>query len=114
MYLPQAKVYHRSCSLGPWISLGASEAEARDWKIRLAIKRNGQTVFGGETSVGQIKRSFDELAGFLFRSQVFPHGAVLLTGTGIVPADDFTLQERDEVEIEISGIGVLRNPVTRV
>ena len=114
LYLPQAKVYHRSCSLGPWISLGASEAEARDWKIRLAIKRNGQTVFGGETSVGQIKRSFDELAGFLFRSQVFPHGAVLLTGTGIVPADDFTLQERDEVEIEISGIGVLRNPVTRV
>ena len=91
--------------------LGASEAVARDWQIRLAIQRNGQTVFAGETSVGQIKRSFAELAGFLFRCQRFPHGAVLLTGTGIVPPDSFTLQAGDIVEIEISGIGILRNPV---
>jgi 2-dehydro-3-deoxy-D-arabinonate dehydratase len=60
------------------------------------------------------KRSFDELGGFLFRSQVFPNGAVLLTGTGVVPPDDFTLQEKDEVEIQISGIGTLWNPVTVV
>ena len=114
LYLPQAKTYHRSCALGPWITVGASETEAREWKIGIAIERAGQTVFAGETSVGQIKRHFEELAGFLFRCQVFPHGAVLLTGTGIVPPDSFTLQEQDEVDIQISGIGTLRNPVVKV
>jgi 2-dehydro-3-deoxy-D-arabinonate dehydratase len=111
LYLPQAKTYHRSCALGPWIHLGANEAAAREWKIRIAIERQGQCVFSGETSVSQIKRSFAELADYLFRSQVFPHGVVLLTGTGIVPPDGFTLEEQDVVEIEISGLGVLRNPV---
>jgi 2-dehydro-3-deoxy-D-arabinonate dehydratase len=111
LYLPQAKIYDRSCALGPWIMVGATEATAREWKIRLAIRRNGESVFAGETSVGQIKRRFEELAGFLFRSQAFPHGAVLLTGTGIVPPETFTLQARDMVEIEITGIGLLRNPV---
>jgi 2-dehydro-3-deoxy-D-arabinonate dehydratase len=114
LYLPQAKTYHRSCALGPWIRLGTDEAAARDWKIRLAIRRGGQSVFSGETTVGQIKRSFQELADFLFRSQVFPHGVVLLTGTGLVPPDGFTLQEQDVVEIEITGLGVLRNPVAVV
>src|SRR5438045_689245 len=89
LYLPQAKTYHRSCSLGPCITLGATEAMAREWKIKLAIHRGGQPVFTGETSVSQIKRSFGELAEFLFRCQVFPHGAVLLTGTGIVPPESF-------------------------
>jgi 2-dehydro-3-deoxy-D-arabinonate dehydratase len=111
LYLPQAKIYDRSCALGPWIQLGASEAAAREWKIRLAIRRNGESAFTGKTSVGQIKRRFEELAGFLFHSQNFPHGAVLLTGTGIVPPGTFTLRERDVVEIEITGIGLLRNPV---
>jgi 2-dehydro-3-deoxy-D-arabinonate dehydratase len=64
--------------------------------------------------VSQIKRSFDELANFLFRSQVFPHGAVLLTGTGVVPSDNFTLQQHDVVQIEITGIGLLRNSVVLV
>jgi 2-dehydro-3-deoxy-D-arabinonate dehydratase len=114
LYLPQAKTYHRSCALGPWIRLGESEAVAREWKIRLAIKRNRQPVFSGETTVGQIKRSFQELGNFLFRCQVFPHGAVLLTGTGLVPPDGFTLQELDVVEIEITGLGVLRNTVAVV
>ena len=114
LYLPQAKTYHRSCALGPWIRLGHTEAAARDWIIRIAIQRAGQVVFSGETSVGQIKRSFAELTGFLFRCQVFPHGAVLLTGTGLVPPDGFTLQEQDVVEIEITGLGVLRNPVAIV
>ena len=114
LYLPQAKVYHRSCAIGPWIVVGASEAEARDWKIQLEIRRAGEVVFEGETSVGQIKRPFDELAGFLFRSQVFPHGAMLLTGTGIVPPDNFTLRRDDVVRISISGIGTLENPVTEV
>jgi len=114
LYLPQAKIYTGSCALGPWIQLGETEAEARQWKIRLTIERAGRSVFTGETSVGQIKRRFEELAGFLFRSQVFPHGAVLLTGTGIIPHEMFTLQERDVVEIEISGIGLLRNTVMLV
>jgi 2-dehydro-3-deoxy-D-arabinonate dehydratase len=114
LYLPQAKTYHRSCALGPWIHLGANEATAREWKILITIARKGQPVFSGETSVGQIKRSFAELADFLFRSQVFPHGVVLLTGTGVVPPDGFTLQEQDVVEIEIPSLGVLRNPVAVV
>jgi 2-dehydro-3-deoxy-D-arabinonate dehydratase len=114
LYLPQAKIYTGSCALGPWIQLGADEAAAREWKIRLNIQRAGKSVFSGETSVGQIKRRFEELAGYLFRSQIFPHGAVLLTGTGIVPPGTFALQERDVVEIEITGIGWLRNPVVVV
>jgi 2-dehydro-3-deoxy-D-arabinonate dehydratase len=114
LYLPQAKIYDRSCALGPWIALDADETAARDWTIRLAIERNGTRVFSGETSVGRIKRRFEELTGFLFRCQTFPNGAVLLTGTGVVPPEDFTLQERDVVQIEISGIGSLVNPVVMV
>ena len=114
LYLPQAKTYHRSCALGPWITLGTPESAAREWTIRVEIQRDGACVFAGETSVGQIKRSFEELAGFLFRCQVFPHGAILLTGTGVIPPDAFTLQEKDDVRIDISGIGTLRNPVVVV
>ena len=114
LYLPQAKTYHRSCSVGPWITVGESEAEARAWKISLAIERGGNAVFSGETSVSQLKRSFTELAEFLCRSQVFPSGAVLLTGTGIVPPDNFTLQPHDVTRIHISGIGTLENRVIEV
>jgi 2-dehydro-3-deoxy-D-arabinonate dehydratase len=114
LYLPQAKIYDRSCALGPWLTLGTPEAAAREWAIGVRIERGGQEVFAGKTSVSQIKRRFDELAGFLFRSQSFPHGAILLTGTGIVPPDAFTLQQADLVEIEISGIGRLRNSVVTV
>jgi 2-dehydro-3-deoxy-D-arabinonate dehydratase len=114
LYLPQAKIYQRSCALGPWIQSGATEAEAREWKIKIEIRRDGENVFAGETSVGQIKRRFEELADFLFRCQSFPHGAVLLTGTGIVPPDTLTLRERDEIRIEITGIGWLRNTVMLV
>jgi len=114
LYLPQAKVYHRSCALGPWIVVGAGEEEARRWTIQLQVKRGSDVVFEGETAVGQIKRSFAELAEFLFRSQNFPNGAVLLTGTGIVPPEQFTLQPRDSVRITISGIGTLENPVVEV
>lgn len=114
LYLPQAKVYHRSCAIGPWIVVGTGEAEAREWKIQMEIRRASEAVFEGETSVGQIKRPFDELANYLFRSQVFPHGAMLLTGTGIVPPDNFTLQPNDAVRITISGIGTLENSVLEV
>jgi len=114
LYLPQAKTYRQSCAIGPWIETGPSEEQVRRWAIGIVIERNGKSVFQGETSIGQIKRSFGELAAFLLRSQVFPHGAILLTGTGVVPPDNFTLQERDILEITISGIGVLRNVVTTV
>jgi 2-dehydro-3-deoxy-D-arabinonate dehydratase len=114
LYLPQAKIYERSCAIGPWITVGVSEADARNWTIRLEIRRDNGLIFEGETSVGQIKRSFVELAEFLFRSQVFAHGAVLLTGTGIVPPDNFTLEPDDQVLISISGIGTLHNIVTQV
>ncbi|HEY4302032.1 MAG TPA: fumarylacetoacetate hydrolase family protein [Candidatus Didemnitutus sp.] len=114
LYLPQAKIYERSCALGPWITLGISEETVRQWRIRVRIQRGHETVFSGDTAVSQIKRTFAELAGYLFRSQKFPHGAVLLTGTGVVPPDDFTLLEGDVVEIEIDGIGILRNPVVVV
>jgi len=114
LYLPQAKIYDRSCALGPFVRIAANEAEARTWSIRLRIDRGGKPAFQGETSVGNIKRSFEELVGYLFRSQTFPNGAILLTGTGIVPGDDFTLALGDSIRIEISGIGVLQNSVVLV
>jgi len=114
LYLPQAKVYRRSCALGPWITIGCAEPEIRTWGIRLEISRDGRQVFAGDTSVGQIKRRFDELIGYLFRSQQFPHGAVLLTGTGIVPDEHFTLSAGDVVSIGITGIGTLDNTVAVV
>lgn len=114
LYLPQAKIYEGSCALGPWITLGPDEPTARSWDIKLEVHRHGGPVFTGETSVSRLRRSFSDLADFLFRSQRFPHGAILLTGTGIIPPDDFTLTAGDEVEIRIGGIGTLRNHVVGV
>jgi 2-dehydro-3-deoxy-D-arabinonate dehydratase len=114
LYLPQAKVYERSCALCPWITVAVAEDEARKWNISIEIARARAAVFTGETSAGRIKRTFTELAEFLFRSQKFPHGAVLLTGTGIVPPDDFTLQASDVVTIHVDNIGTLQNPVVVV
>ena len=114
LYLPQAKIYDGSCAVGPWIVLGPTESDARQWTIHLEILRGGNTVFEGETSVSNIKRSFAELVECLFRSQKFPRGAVLLTGAGIVPADSFTLNADDSIIIMISGIGTLQNTVVVV
>ena len=111
LYLPQAKVYDRSCGLGPWIVLGCDEAEIRGWTIAISIRRAGREVFSGSTGVDQIKRSFAELADYLWRSQSFPHGVVLLTGTGVVPDESFTLAAGDRVAITIDGIGTLDNAV---
>jgi 2-dehydro-3-deoxy-D-arabinonate dehydratase len=114
LYLPQAKIYTGSCAVGPWIVVGLTEDDARRWTIHLEIVRNGKAVFTGETQVAKIKRRFEELAGYLFRSQKFPNGAVLLTGAGIVPPDSFTLDANDTVRIHISGVGTLENPVAVV
>jgi len=114
LYLPQAKIYNRSCAIGPWIVVGAADDDVRQWTIRLQIMRDQETVFSGETQVNQIKRGFAELTDYLFRSQAFPRGVMLLTGAGIVPPDSFTLAGGDRVRITISGIGTLENPVTVV
>jgi 2-dehydro-3-deoxy-D-arabinonate dehydratase len=109
LYLPQAKIYDRSCALGPFIVTGATETEARQWPVRLSVERSGERVFEGETSVGQLKRPFGELIDYLFRSQSFPHGVILLTGTGVIPPDQFSLRAKDRITINISGIGTLEN-----
>ena len=114
LYLPQAKVYDRSCSLGPWITLVSDEDAIRQWTVQVAISRAGTTVFSGETGIDQIKRSFADLTDHLWRSQHFPHGVVLLTGTGVVPDESFTLAANDRVTITISGIGTLENTVVVV
>lgn len=111
LYLPQAKMYQHSCALGPCITVGVSEAEARGWTISVSIERAGAAVFSGSTEVSKIKRSFDELSQWLFRSQEFPTGAMLLTGTGVVPPNEFTLAAGDVVRIRVSGIGELVNTV---
>jgi 2-dehydro-3-deoxy-D-arabinonate dehydratase len=114
LYLPQAKVYDRSCGLGPWIVLESDEAVIRGWTIGITILRAGREVFAGSTGVAQIKRTFADLMGHLWRSQSFPHGVVLLTGTGVVPAESFTLAAGDEVQIDVDGIGRLANPIVVV
>ncbi len=114
LYLPQAKIYDRACAVGPWITAGVSETAARTWTIQITILRGGASVFNGEVNVSQIKRGFQELIDYLFRSQKFPHGAIMLTGTGVVPANEFTLAVGDRVKITISGIGTLENEVVIV
>ena len=114
LYLPQAKIYTGSCAVGPWVVIGPAEHDVRLWTIQLEIRRAGELVFEGETRAGQIKRSFGELVDYLFRSQTFPHGAVLLTGAGVVPPDSFTLAAGDVVRITITGIGALENVVAVV
>lgn len=114
LYLPQAKVYDGACAAGPWIVLGASEADVRQWSIEIQIARGGVSQFEGSTSLSNIRRSFTELIEYLCRSQTFPEGAVLLTGTGVVPPNDFTLAAGDEVTITVSGIGTLQNVVAVV
>jgi 2-dehydro-3-deoxy-D-arabinonate dehydratase len=109
LYLPQAKVYDGSCALGPGIRL-CEAAQLRDLPIRLDIERGKDTVFSGTTRSSQIKRKLPELAAFLFRELSFPHGAFLLTGTGVVPDENFTLQTGDSVRIDIDGLA-LENPV---
>jgi 2-dehydro-3-deoxy-D-arabinonate dehydratase len=113
LYLPQAKVYDACCALGPVITLVASMPPARGIEIRLAIERDGATVFDGATSVGRMARKFEELIDWLGRDNVFPQGVILLTGTGIVPPDEFTLRSGDRVRISIDGIGTLSNPVVQ-
>jgi 2-dehydro-3-deoxy-D-arabinonate dehydratase len=111
LYLPQAKVYDRSCALGPVVTLAAALPPRDQVTIRLTIERAGKAVFEGTTSLSAMKRSFEDLVNWLGRENSFPDGVVLLTGTGIVPPDDFTLAAHDTVHVDVTGIGRLTNVV---
>ncbi|MBB6448640.1 2-dehydro-3-deoxy-D-arabinonate dehydratase [Geomicrobium halophilum] len=114
LYLPQAKVWKKSCSIGPVIRLADTVVDPYDLEIRCTVFRNESPIFDGDGKVGQLKRSLEELVQYLVRDNDVYDGTVLLTGTNIVPPNDFTLQQGDRIEIEISGIGTLRNTVEQV
>jgi 2-dehydro-3-deoxy-D-arabinonate dehydratase len=112
LYLPQAKVYDGCCALGPCVLIAdPAEPLPKDASIEVEIRRGGEVAFSGKTSLAQMKRKFEELVSWLFRDNSFPSGVYLLTGTGVVPPDTFTLQSGDEVAITIPPIGTLRNRV---
>lgn len=113
LYLPQAKVYDQCAGIGPWITLAGAMPPRDQIGIQLTIRRAGTPEFEGQTGVDQMARSFEELIGWLGRDNSFPTGAMLMTGTGVVPDNDFTLQAGDVVDIRIDGIGTLSNPVVQ-
>ena len=113
LYLPQAKLYLQSCALGPWVYLPETPLEREKTKIGVTIQRKGKTVFEGATDLGQMVRTFEDLIAWLARENSFPNGAFLLTGTGVVPPDDFGLEDGDSVAIASPTIGTLTNPVIK-
>jgi 2-dehydro-3-deoxy-D-arabinonate dehydratase len=113
LYLPQAKVYRQCCALGPVILLADQPLHLAEVKIELTIQRSGRQMFRGATDLSQLHRELADLAAWLGREDDFPQGAFLLTGTGIVPQDNFTLEDGDEVSIAVTGIGTLMNPVVK-
>ena len=114
LYLPQAKIYDRSCSIGPCVVPATTRSDWDDRPMSMQIRRDGDVVFDGETSTSKMVRSHEELVSYLTRHNDIPASTVLLTGTSLVPDDEFTLTEGDTVEITIDGIGRLTNDVTTV
>ena len=113
LYLPQAKVYNQCCGLGPWITLAGSMPPLSEIGIGLTIHRQAQVVFEARTGIDQMARTAEDLMEWLWRDNSFPNGVLLMTGTGIVPGSDFTLQPGDRVDVTIDGIGTLSNPVVQ-
>jgi len=113
LYLPQAKVFDACCALGPSITLAGSMPPLESVSIRLQIDRGGATILDDSTPLSRMARKLEDLVDWLGRDNLFPDGAVLLTGTGIVPPDDFSLEPGDLVRITIDGVGTLANPVVR-
>jgi 2-dehydro-3-deoxy-D-arabinonate dehydratase len=111
LYLPQAKIFERSAALGPCLYV-PEQPVSTDTAIKMSISRNDKEVYHDETSISRMKRSFPELAGYLYRECNFPDGSFLMTGTCLVPPNDFTLQENDVVSISIDHIGTLVNTVS--
>ena len=112
LYLPQAKCYDGACAIGPAI-LVAPEPLPATTGIHLRILRKGEEAFKGSTSLAEMKRKPEELVSYLFRETSFPEGCFLLTGTGVVPGDSFTLTAGDQIEMTIDGIGTLTNIVAK-
>jgi 2-dehydro-3-deoxy-D-arabinonate dehydratase len=110
LYLPQAKVYDGSCALGPGLYVSRAPLPP-ETSIAIRITRGHDVVFQGETTLSQMRRKPEELVEYLYRETSFPSGCILLTGTGIIPPDEFTLQSADLVEITIEPIGTLSNVV---
>ena len=110
LYLPQAKTYDGCAALGPCVLL-LNEPLPTDTKISLTINRGGKNVFDKNIGIDQIKRKLEDIVNYLYRECTFPHGSLLMTGTGIIPSSDFTLEIGDEVIISIDGIGTLVNSV---
>lgn len=110
LYLPQAKTYDGCAALGPCIYVTNTELE-KNTQVQLTINREKSTVFEGEVSINQMKRSLNELVSYIYRESSFPHGCMIMTGTGIVPGNGFTLLSGDEIVIEIDSIGKLVNVV---
>ena len=110
LYLPQAKTYDGSAALGPCIYVSKDPLPSNT-PISLEVRRNGSIAFDGDVEISRIKRSFEELASFLYRELSFPNGVLLMTGTGIVPGREFTLKSGDEIRITINPIGILINEV---
>ena len=113
LYLPQAKCYREAAGLGPCVLLADGPLDRSGVEIELAIERGGEAVFGGTIQLDRMARTFEDLIDWLGRENVFPDGVVLMTGTGIVPPDEFTLEDGDSVSISITGIGTLSNPVAK-
>jgi 2-dehydro-3-deoxy-D-arabinonate dehydratase len=111
LYLPQAKIYDGACALGPAVTLAGDLPPPERVTVRLTITRQGAAVFDGSTTLAAMHRSFADLVSWLRRETSFPDGVVLLTGTGVVPPDDFALAPGDEVAIEVAGVGRLVNVV---
>jgi 2-dehydro-3-deoxy-D-arabinonate dehydratase len=111
LYLPQAKTYDACAAIGPCIYV-TEEPLDRNTMIHLKINRNSKTVFEGNIGISQMKRTPEELVSFVFRECSFPHGCLIMTGTGIVPEHDFTLETNDEIKISIDRIGTLVNIVS--
>lgn len=110
LYLPQAKIYERSAAIGPCLYVPQEPVPA-DTAIKMSISRNDKEVYKDETSISRMKRTFTELAGYLYRECDFPDGSYLMTGTCLVPPNDFTLQENDMVTISIDGVGTMINTI---
>ena len=113
LYLPQAKVYAGACALGPGITPAWEVEDPYDLTIWMAIERNGEVAWEGETSTSGLKRRLEELVEYLYREDDFPEGAVISTGTALVPDNPFTLEAGDVVTIAIDQLGTLRTPVVR-
>jgi 2-dehydro-3-deoxy-D-arabinonate dehydratase len=113
LYLPQAKIYLGGCALGPSVRPAWELPDPYALTIELTISRDGAVAWAGSASTSALHRRIDELAGYLFREDEFPAGAILSTGTSLVPDLPFTLQAGDEIRIAILGIGELVNPVVR-